>query len=686
MPNNSSPLFTTQPENSLREKLLHSIWLHKDKYCYLFEPDGSYRLLSTDRRGQYTILPDSRSVLLAWTTDPFTETLLIQEDGSLFMSGSAFVEIGTRSEASLSANSSIEANTAIPNPSQSYEFEIDTGKMPNYGKLTLEGLQVRLIRTGYGGNFLSEDVREFQSHEEAEDYYHSTLLSYDPYYSCPPVYLELSDDHSHKFYEVTVNAFDVIIRYGRIGTSGQTNRSTYNSLQKAQAEAQKKINEKLKKGYVRLRLSSSSLLTPITEEPSRQEIAHPTTPVMASTLQANQEAWWQAIQLGVGSTVTIVAISNSPSFSFNLMTGQDFAYHFNPRLSEGQIVQNTKSRHWGLEERLSLPLEMGLGHQFTLTITVQETEFVVDLNNVFLCQYQHRIPPGEINSLRLICVQGNLQILSVQISHLKVKNTRLHSDLDITRFIRPAWKPVVTQGDGTLLASKFCGRPWLAAEEPWPTCPCCSKPMQLFLQLNLGELPEPVREEFGTGLLQLFHCIGCNSEADYELGTIYYGRVPYLIRKVRIRLVQPVGNGSTPPLPEINGEAYGTHFPALTITDWREIEDYPDLDDLVALVYGFEQVQEDHFWDEVVRRLGLDDLDEYDEVYPTDNGDKLGGYPRWVQGMECPGCPVCHAPMRQVFQLASRKNLSYMFGDMGIAHVLQCRTHKDQFAFVWACG
>ncbi len=101
MPSNSSPSFTTEPENNLREKLIRSIWLHGDKYCYLFEPDGSYRLLSTDRRGQYTILPDGRSVLLAWTTDPFTETLLVQEDGSLFMSGSQFVEMGTRSEVPL---------------------------------------------------------------------------------------------------------------------------------------------------------------------------------------------------------------------------------------------------------------------------------------------------------------------------------------------------------------------------------------------------------------------------------------------------------------------------------------------------------------------------------------------------------------------------------------------------------
>lgn len=125
MPNNSSPSFTTEPENSLREKLIRSIWLHRDKYCYLFEPDGSYRLLSTDRRGQYTILPDGRSVILAWTTDPFTETLCVQEDGSLLMSGSAFIEIGTRSEApSQTANPLPQPDAMIPSlipeePSQS---------------------------------------------------------------------------------------------------------------------------------------------------------------------------------------------------------------------------------------------------------------------------------------------------------------------------------------------------------------------------------------------------------------------------------------------------------------------------------------------------------------------------------------------------------------------------------------
>ncbi|MBE9052474.1 DUF1963 domain-containing protein [Nostocales cyanobacterium LEGE 11386] len=67
-----------------------------------------------------------------------------------------------------------------------------------------------------------------------------------------PVYLELSDGQSHKFYEVTVNGTEVNIRYGRNGTTGQSTNSTYATPEKAQAQAIKKINEKLKKGYVQV--------------------------------------------------------------------------------------------------------------------------------------------------------------------------------------------------------------------------------------------------------------------------------------------------------------------------------------------------------------------------------------------------------------------------------------------------
>jgi predicted DNA-binding WGR domain protein len=60
--------------------------------------------------------------------------------------------------------------------------------------------------------------------------------------------LEYEDESSHKFYELEftggpgIYAGDYTATYGRIGTEGQTHR--YSRL-----EAQKKLNEKIAKGY-----------------------------------------------------------------------------------------------------------------------------------------------------------------------------------------------------------------------------------------------------------------------------------------------------------------------------------------------------------------------------------------------------------------------------------------------------
>jgi outer membrane protein assembly factor BamB/predicted DNA-binding WGR domain protein len=65
-------------------------------------------------------------------------------------------------------------------------------------------------------------------------------------------YLELSEaSGSHKFYEVIVNGSELAIRFGRIGDQGQTKVTTYPDQARAQSDAEKKINEKLRKGYER---------------------------------------------------------------------------------------------------------------------------------------------------------------------------------------------------------------------------------------------------------------------------------------------------------------------------------------------------------------------------------------------------------------------------------------------------
>lgn len=96
-----------------------------------------------------------------------------------------------------------------------------------------------------------------------------------------PVYLELSDGKSHKFYEATVNGTEIIIRYGRIGTTGQSSSTTYATAETAQAEATKKINEKLKKGY--LRISSREDLPTPSDQPTDAQTTQGTVALAPTT-------------------------------------------------------------------------------------------------------------------------------------------------------------------------------------------------------------------------------------------------------------------------------------------------------------------------------------------------------------------------------------------------------------------
>ncbi|MFV8754878.1 WGR domain-containing protein [Nannocystaceae bacterium ST9] len=61
---------------------------------------------------------------------------------------------------------------------------------------------------------------------------------------------EYKDSKSHKFWEVVVEGKAFTVRYGKVGTEGQTQTKSYPSEAKAAAEAEKKVAEKTKKGYV----------------------------------------------------------------------------------------------------------------------------------------------------------------------------------------------------------------------------------------------------------------------------------------------------------------------------------------------------------------------------------------------------------------------------------------------------
>ena len=64
---------------------------------------------------------------------------------------------------------------------------------------------------------------------------------------------EFVEGSSDKFYEVSTNDNQVVIRFGRNGTNGQTETKTFSDATAASKHAQRKIDEKVRKGYVEVK-------------------------------------------------------------------------------------------------------------------------------------------------------------------------------------------------------------------------------------------------------------------------------------------------------------------------------------------------------------------------------------------------------------------------------------------------
>ena len=64
---------------------------------------------------------------------------------------------------------------------------------------------------------------------------------------------EFVEGSSDKFYEVSTNDNQVVIRFGRNGTNGQTETKTFSDATAASKHAQRKIEEKVRKGYVEVK-------------------------------------------------------------------------------------------------------------------------------------------------------------------------------------------------------------------------------------------------------------------------------------------------------------------------------------------------------------------------------------------------------------------------------------------------
>jgi uncharacterized protein YwqG len=200
--------------------------------------------------------------------------------------------------------------------------------------------------------------------------------------------------------------------------------------------------------------------------------------------------------------------------------------------------------------------------------------------------------------------------------------------------------------------------------------------MRLLLQLDMSILPAKCDSPLRKGLLQLFYC--SRDDGSCETWQPFSGAQAIIVSPdTGVETSAPDG---------------GAPFEKAFITDWEEFEDTPHPEEHEPLGihydYDFRAGLVDVTCSNPATRLTRlsTELDVAELISNARTGDKLGGWPHWIQSAEYPSCPDCKSPMQLLMQIDSEDNLPYMFGDTGCAHLTQCRKHPQTFAFGWACS
>ncbi|MGB5988306.1 MAG: DUF1963 domain-containing protein [Marinifilaceae bacterium] len=244
-----------------------------------------------------------------------------------------------------------------------------------------------------------------------------------------------------------------------------------------------------------------------------------------------------------------------------------------------------------------------------------------------------------------------------------MENTELKKKISekmavLEKYKRTAYLPVTKKVVPDFSSdSKIGGLPYLRNEEDWPVCPCCNKRMQLFLQLNLNDIPEKKEDK----LIQVFYCVSEEPHCENEEGSYEAFSEAVICRKIDIADESAVVDVD---MEQVFVESF--------ITSWEAKDDYPQVEEFTDL--GVE-VEYDSVYEHMLEnKIGV----------PLP-GDKLFGWPDWIQGVEYPSDRNTDSQMEVLFQLESEENLPYMFGDMGIAHLTVSTDDENEMAFSWAC-
>jgi uncharacterized protein YwqG/predicted DNA-binding WGR domain protein len=221
----------------------------------------------------------------------------------------------------------------------------------------------------------------------------------------------------------------------------------------------------------------------------------------------------------------------------------------------------------------------------------------------------------------------------------------------LKKWERTAYLPVLESrpiDPASALGDKFGGMPWISDAAPWPELD--GEQMEFLFQLELAKR----LRSFPKGLLlQCFY----SWKGDYAS---YDPWAPTAC----VRFVRPKGRPVVDPLAEL--------YPENAIVDYTERIELPG--------YASRETREELA---AIEHL-LDPVLDVDPRFDR-RGDKLGGWPDFIQDEELVRCRICGEALLELVQIESGRALPLVWGDMGVAYVVACPKHLTEATLFWQC-
>lgn len=257
-------------------------------------------------------------------------------------------------------------------------------------------------------------------------------------------------------------------------------------------------------------------------------------------------------------------------------------------------------------------------------------------------------------------------------------------------YINLAAYPIVEAATQDYIGSKYFGHPWMGSDEEWPEKD--GIPLDFILQLDIATLPEEIARLLGgKGLLQFFYGEDSRIEFTDDISDRSF-----------LRIVYPEEKEGGPVAPPVAGDPYliaerKCHYSSskecLAITGWEDFQDVPHYLDFADDEEG--ALYPGAIEEEVARIARKHRIDEsqVEEAIECVQGDKLGGYPHWTQGIEIPLCSLGEY-MVSIYQIDAGDffegpcvpaHAPELFASRGTGHIFVSRHNHQELKFVWAC-